>query len=190
MVDKTKTQIETASGHTFDYDNMSVNAIRTQDIALSLGKQCRYNGHGAEFYSVAEHCFLLSNYALATFDDDDLALHLLMHDASEAYVSDVPSPLKAKLGEAWTELEAQVTDLIEFKYGLQFDRHPMVHELDKRICLDEKAVLYPKSRYRWIAEQAGLEPIGIKICCFNPFEAAIAFIHQYNLLTGENLMLK
>jgi len=190
MVDKTRTQIETASGHTFDYDNMNVNMIRTQDVALALGKLCRYNGHSRVFYSVAEHCFLMAAYAMDVTDDPEIALQCLLHDAGEAYVSDVPSPLKAKLGQVYKDLEAEVDELIAFKYGLPTPLFDIVHELDKRICLDEKAVLYPTSRYRWVAEQQGLEPLGIKLALLNPSEAALAFLHMYNLLTGENVTFK
>src|ERR1051326_3663293 len=79
--------------------------IFIQDIAHSLSNMCRFAGHVKEFYSVAEHSVRVS---LACHPDD--ALWGLLHDASEAYVVDMPRPIKrAPFMHGYRLLEAKVS---------------------------------------------------------------------------------
>jgi uncharacterized protein len=66
--------------------------IRLVDIAHALSKLCRYGGQCLSFYSVAEHSLLVASKA-----PDHLKLVALMHDASEAYLLDIPRPIKRHL---------------------------------------------------------------------------------------------
>jgi 5'-deoxynucleotidase YfbR-like HD superfamily hydrolase len=63
--------------------------IHIEDITHALSQRCRYAGHTPGFYSVAQHLVLCSDQALKLCPD--LALTALMHDASEAYLSDLPA---------------------------------------------------------------------------------------------------
>ena len=62
-----------------------------EDIAHALSHICRYTGHVSRTYTVAEHCLHASQLGIG----DPLAC--LMHDAAEAYINDVASPLKRSL---------------------------------------------------------------------------------------------
>lgn len=82
--------LNTATGKRFDFLRPKLEDIDIVDIAIALGNQCRYAGHTRQHYSVAEHCVILSHAA-----SPEHAAWALMHDAAEAYVTDIPWPLKA-----------------------------------------------------------------------------------------------
>lgn len=63
--------------------------IQMDDIAHCLANLCRFTGDTREFYSVAQHCWLMSFAVPAQF-----ALLALMHDSAEAYIGDISRPLK------------------------------------------------------------------------------------------------
>ena len=87
-----------------------------EDIAWSLAMQCRYNGHTQLFYSVATHSILV-----ARFLPQHLKLEGLLHDASEAYLCDLPSPVKRIMPE-YQKVEAALEAVIAAQYHLT---HPM-----------------------------------------------------------------
>lgn len=76
-------------------------------LARSLAKQCRWNGHIKGFYSVALHSVLVSESALLP-DEPEYQLAGLMHDAAEAYMGDITTPVKQVLGKVVEELEARL----------------------------------------------------------------------------------
>lgn len=94
-----------------------------EDIAWSLAHQCRYNGHTKLFYSVATHSILV-----AWFLPAHLKLEGLLHDASEAYLSDLPSPIKHLMPE-YRKVETRLEDAIATQYRLDL-RNPLVKESD------------------------------------------------------------
>jgi len=97
-----------------------------EDIAWSLAHQCRYNGHTKLFYSVATHCILV-----AWFLPSNLKLEGLLHDASEAYLSDLPSPIKRLMPE-YQKVEARIEDAIAAQYRLDL-HNPLVKEADNYV---------------------------------------------------------
>jgi len=107
--------------------------IRLQDIAAALSKLCRFGGHCAKFYSVAEHCVLMSQIVIPK-----MKLATLMHDASEAYLVDVPRPLKPWL-VGYTEIENRLMAVIAKKFGFDWPLHPGIKEIDTAILTDERA---------------------------------------------------
>ena len=83
------TWIQTSSGGKFYYDSDDTDCINIEDIAHALSNPCRFGGHSGRFYSVAQH-----SVVVAYLVEKELMLTALLHDASEAYVVDVPRPLK------------------------------------------------------------------------------------------------
>lgn len=88
--------ITTFSGRTLDYINPSVGAIHIDDIALHLSRMPRFSGATKRFYSVAQHSCGVERIVRALYGKDSYTLRYeaLLHDAHEAYLGDVPAPLK------------------------------------------------------------------------------------------------
>lgn len=85
--------IQTFTGKKVDLLEPTAEMIDIEDIAQSLSMLCRYNGHVKQFYSVAEHSALMSELV-----SKDAQIYALLHDAAEAYVTDLPTPLKQVVG--------------------------------------------------------------------------------------------
>lgn len=75
---------------------LTINDIDIRDVAHSLALTCRFRGHTTQYYSVAEHCVRCAEMGLGSADGYRLARHRLLHDAPEAYLCDMPSPLKGE----------------------------------------------------------------------------------------------
>lgn len=86
--------------------------ICIEDIAHSLSMQCRFGGHLPEFYSVAEHSWHCS---LMVANEHKLAA--LLHDASEAYLLDIPRPIKHRLNN-YKKIEDNLMNIIAKNLGL------------------------------------------------------------------------
>lgn len=110
-----KVLIYTASGKMFNLANPEPSQIDINDIAHSLSMQCRFAGHTPRFYSVAEHSLLVSDLL-----PDELKLWGLLHDATEAYISDISSPVKNLIPEI-THLEMIIMEAIAIKFNLPFE---------------------------------------------------------------------
>src|ERR1051325_11429351 len=105
--------MQTFSGRRFYPLSPRSDELDPADIAHALSLLCRYGGHVERFYSVAEHCVLMSEWV-----DPANALAALLHDATEAYVVDVPRPLKRQLA-GYREIEAAVWLAIATRFGLE-----------------------------------------------------------------------
>lgn len=90
-------EILTFTGKMFDPLNPDVDLIDIRDIAHALAHICRANGHYAEFYSVCQHSLDCYREAVARGESKKIQLACLLHDASEAYLSDVTRPVKAAM---------------------------------------------------------------------------------------------
>ena len=147
--------------------------VNIEDIAHALAYQCRYGGHTSEYYSVAEHCVLVSRLL-----PEKLKFVGLMHDATEAYVSDVPRPLKPYLTN-YAEIEARNWEAIGTAFGLPELLPPEVDDLDRRMCLLEMNWLMPKSPL-----PLGIEGVAPNICLerWSPGAAKEAFLVEFDHL--------
>lgn len=89
--------------------------IHITDIAHALSLICRGNGHVKTFFSVGQHCINCALEAEARGYSPRLVLACLLHDASGAYLSDVPRPFKKSMPQ-YRELEQRLLDVIYCKY--------------------------------------------------------------------------
>ena len=151
--------------------------IHLMDLAHALSMICRYAGHTRDFYSVAEHCVLVSQHVAPKH-----ALWGLLHDAGEAYTADIPRPLKRHLNE-WQPIEARIMAAVCERFGLAPEEPDEVKHIDLAITADERAELMSWCRRDWSLLP---DPIGAHIQCLSPKEAKQAFIARYlDLIEGE-----
>lgn len=143
--------------------------VDPRDIAHALSLICRYGGHAERFYSVAEHCVLMS-YAVAP----ENALWALLHDATEAYVGDMVRPLKQHMPQ-YQMAETKVELAILQRFGLWGGAGlpPLmpaeVKAADSRILLDERAALFDGIPAPWAIEH--LTPLGVFVEGWSPVDA-------------------
>lgn len=107
--------ITTFTGKHFDPMEPEASSIDIRDIAHALSLTCRGNGHVKTFFSVAQHCIHCALEAEARGYSKRVILACLIHDASEAYMSDVPRPFKRVLTE-YQQIEEHLLDMIYEKF--------------------------------------------------------------------------
>jgi uncharacterized protein len=109
----------------FDVLNPKIEHLRMKDIAHALSNLCRYGGHSPEFYSVAQHAVLCSYFPGTPLQQ----LAFLHHDDSEAYLVDMPRPIKKNLKE-YVVIEENLQSIIFPWLGLEYPYSQEVHEVD------------------------------------------------------------
>lgn len=130
--------MKTYTGRILDPFNLKPADIDILDIAHALSNLCRFNGHCREFYSVAQHSVLVSEQLWRHGTRTKLAG--LLHDASEAYLCDIPRPIKyTPEFEAYRKIEADVQGIIYQKFGVDWSAatHERVKEQDDAVLAAE-----------------------------------------------------
>jgi len=163
--------LQTATGLAFWPMDPRASEIKIEDIAHSLSNLCRYLGHTREFYSVAQHSVLVSR-ALPT----ELRAWGLLHDASEAYLADVPRPIKPYL-TGYREAEDVVEYAIAEAFGLSWPMPAEVKRVDDAILADEAAQLMATPPHDWGLREPAL---GIKIDPWSPQTAKRRFLEAFH----------
>ncbi len=173
MTDTNKLEpwIETFTGKQFHFLDPSNDQIDIRDIAHSLAFTCRYTGHSNRFYSVAEHSILVSYLA-----SDPLAG--LLHDASEAYITDIASPIKPHLTN-YKELEDKLMGKIAAKFGFAYPLDPDIKDCDSTQLKTEAKHLLKSRGYPWAHLYPTKRPHGITPNCWSPEEAETKFLERF-----------
>lgn len=175
--------MQTYSGRVYWPLDPRADEVNILDIAHALGNLCRYTGHTALFYSVAEHSIHVSRLV-----PPEYAMIGLLHDATEAYVNDIASPLKRHLLN-YKEIEEQNWLAIAEHFGLPAEMPPEVKIADNAILLAEQRALMPRPPLPWggfISEEARrLDTRDITIYGLSPAMAKAAFIQRYSELLSE-----
>lgn len=153
--------------------------IFIEDIAHSLAMQCRYGGHCARFYSVAEHSVHVSHHV-----PYHLAMTGLLHDATEAYLSDVIRPLKRHLTN-YKDIEQLNWLALAERFDLPREMPAEVHHADAAMLHAEMLVLMKplpeSSRAEWLMGDV-VPPADVHIGCWSPDTARIRFLERYRAL--------
>jgi len=195
------------TGRVLDILEPTPDMVDVHDVAHALSMTCRYGGHCREFYSVAEHSVLVHDIALNILHDaartrtGDFPLGLtplarlvvFLHDAAEAYVGDLISPIKRSiptfqlLENRWTKA---VDDHFELDGALAVPSVPLknlIREADTLAVSIEVVSLYPNPSDGWwerfpvpTAADLASHPIG----CLSPSEARRKFLSTFFKLEG------
>ncbi|WP_337237689.1 HD family hydrolase [Proteus faecis] len=167
--------IATATNKHFYYLDVRIEDIDIQDIASGLANECRFNGQIDNFYSVAQHSVYVS-YLVAP----EYALEALLHDASEAYVKDLPSPLKKLLPE-YKLIELRVEKMIRKKFGLSESMSDAVHFADLMMLATEKRDLDIDAGSNWLMLE-GIPASDLVVNPLTPPQAKTLFLRRFNEL--------
>jgi len=177
--------IQVYSGGKFYPEDPQPEDIHIEDIAHALSLQCRFGGHCESFYSVAQHCCTVSNLLPPRFK-----LWGLLHDAPEAYLMDIPRPIKPLLPE-YQCLEKLCEAAVARCFKLDYPIPRIVKYVDSVLLLLEHKK-FVKDRYEW-----GVDSIEINLDwlsdpkleqyklddAWTPEEAEERFLHRYNIFT-------
>lgn len=174
--------IQVYSGKPFTFLSPGVSDIDISDIAHALSMQCRFNGHVKKFYSVAEHSVNVS-YEVP----EQYALAALLHDAAEAYIGDMVSPLKAHMPD-FREVEHRIESAIYRRFGIprySYEQDLAIKRADWALCVYEGRTLltdsslvdaWPFAKNRELKNVTTLE-------CLLPQHAKARFLARFDELT-------
>lgn len=161
--------ILTRTGVRFDLLNPTPDMIRPEDIAFALARICRFNGHTRGHYSVAEH-----SIRVAALVPAEHQLAALLHDAPEAYIGDVSSPLKALLPE-YREIEQRIWSAICQRFGISTELPQCIKQADLIMLATERRDLMPYHTELWPCLD-GIEPVEAEIVTMEAVYARSAFL--------------
>jgi hypothetical protein len=161
--------IQTLSGRRVDVFAPDPASLVVDDIATALSHVCRFSGHVPWHYSVAQHSWLMSYLV-----PEPVALEALMHDAAEAYLGDVPRPIKLGLSD-YRAVSDIMDAAIAAKWGLVYPWPAAVHESDMRMVMTE-ARTFGRDTADWGIDA---DPYGIEITQFDAGSVAAAWRNRF-----------
>lgn len=180
-------KIVTYSGRAVDPLALKLADVDHLDIAHALSNHCRFSGHVRKFYSVAEHSVRVTRWVKGhggSLDDQKWAL---LHDATEAYLIDLPKPLKADpyFGKAFRGAEGRVEAVIAEKFKLSQMMPMIVHFGDSALFAAEKRDLMPESpQWKLWDIPSGIEIPHHEIKPWTPAKAERKFLETFERLFG------
>lgn len=172
------TWMQTFTGKAVNPLDVREEQIDIVDIAHSLSMQCRYNGHTKVFYSVAEHCVLMSRAV-----SPENRLWALLHDATETYMGDMIRPLKQVMPQ-FSTAEGFLMDTICDRFGIPRHMPEEVEQADRRILVNERDALMEPPPMPWPSLE-GLERLRIIVLGWDPRQAEILYLDRFHHLVAE-----
>jgi hypothetical protein len=181
--------INTSLGRRFDLFNPDPADILPSDIIHALGNLCRYAGHSALFYSVAEHSCHVARGVRALGATNMAQRYALMHDAAEAYVTDVPTQLKHAPQMSWfRDVEDHISDIINLKFGIEVDNDTkaLVKSVDRQMIEIESRAVLPNRHESWVSPEVphpAVESV-IRVECWPPARARQEMLLMFGEVFG------
>lgn len=178
--------ISTYSGGVLHFKDPQPEEILLEDIAHNLSMICRYNGSVTAHYSVAQHSIAVAAAVMKVTGDPKQALAGLSHDMCEAYLCDIPRPIKPHL-RGYKGMENRLTKAINKKFNIPRAKD-IVWDIDNRIVANEARLRF-KVVPEWVVD---FDPVDIDDSFFeevSPSEAEKSFLGVYeqlnNLIGGK-----
>jgi hypothetical protein len=181
--------ITTFSGGSFYPLAPKAEELNIRDIAHALSNMCRYNGHTKKHYSVAQHSVLVAENL------PDHKLWGLLHDASEAYLPDVPRPVKKHLYiwdsqhkkfRGFSEVEDEILLCVAERWKLPWPVPPIVKEVDTQsIASERESGIIVKGKRPWGAWIKGINPWSKRIYPWPAKVAEAKFLEAFMEYSGR-----
>lgn len=153
------------------------NTFDIEDVAHALAMKTRFGGHLQWFYSVAEHCVLGSRLV-----PQEWALAFLMHDAAEAYLADVPSPVKT---DEFRAIENALLTAILNSLGISGQPLDVMKSMDVKMLVREASNGFKGGQHPdWRMTPAkGFPAAEVNLKFWDWERAEIEFLERYRELT-------
>src|ERR1044072_3315958 len=147
--------LQTVSGRCLNPFEPDPAQIDIGDIARALANVCRFGGHCRSFYSVAQHSVIVSELVEQRGGDPEDVFAALMHDATEAYLGDMPHPLKHRspLGAAFKDAEDHLEAALRSRFGIKPDV-PEIKRADRALLATERRALSSEA-WHWPELEGG-----------------------------------
>ena len=172
--------LQTFTGKKFYFSRPNSGSINIIDIAHALSRIPRFYGHTDKFYSVAEHCILASKICDSV---DESKSHIaLLHDASEAYIGDIVSPLKNLMGKKIKKIERQTLIAIFKRFDIKDKCLPsIVEEIDLRLLQTERLAMFNKYLH-WETTKDVKPYHDVDFRFLNPKQAETEYLKRFEML--------
>jgi uncharacterized protein len=166
--------LQTASGRRYYPLDPRSEDVDIGDIAHALGMQCRFGGHVQRFYSVAEHCV-----HVASLVPLEHGMCGLLHDATEAYIVDVPRPVKVELTN-YKQIENLSWLAICRRFGLSPNMPACVKHADEAMLLVEQRELMQTVATEMLGAVGEIDVSHVNIYGWSPEQAAAQFMKAFH----------
>lgn len=139
--------IQTVSGAAVDLIEPDLSHVGLNDIAWSLSRIARFNGHTDTSipYSVAQHSVHVARLVEHLGLPREAQFAALMHDAHEAFIGDIPTPVKRAIGDAIKALDSRLEEAVRTRFGLATEFRSAIKAADLCALIEE--------RHRFMADQ-------------------------------------
>ncbi len=167
MKKESNNYLKTYMGNKVDPLEVAAEDITLEDIAHALSLMCRGNGQVVHFYSVGQHCINCAKEAKARGWNERLQLGCLLHDAAEAYMSDLITPIKVHMPQYY-EIEDRFLKAVYEKFGLSDlskEEWDMIMDVDRALLTYDLVELLKEP-----VPEEGYRVVRIPDIALRPFE--------------------